>query len=180
MTCRGSRFADGAKRNPNGDVFMKNRETDEWLSQNNRSTRNFLRKWGHYCKHDSLMKPIVPPKYDVQFNVENGNGKLLEILEPWCDKIKMDLDDDIINKYIEKEQVNTDFDLRSRINVNTNSDIEIYFDGNKLTEYSYKLITELSTILESSEIEVGEFEFDIFRVNVNRVKTYEHQLIYRK
>ena len=180
MTCRGSRFADGAKRNPNGEVFMKNRETDEWLTQNNRSTRNFLRKWGHYCKHDSLMKPIVPPKYDVQFNVENGNGKLLEILEPWCDKIKMDLDDDIINKYIEKEQVNTDFDLRSRINVNTNSDIEIHFDGNKLTEYSYKLITELSTILESSEIEVGEFEFDIFRVNVNRVKTYEHQLIYRK
>ena len=180
MTCRGSRFADGAKRNPNGEVFMKNRETDEWLTQNNRSTRNFLRKWGHYCKHDSLMKPIVPPKYDVEFNVENGNGKLLEILEPWCDKIKMDLDDDIINKYIEKEQVDTDFDLRSRINVNTNSDIEIHFDGNKLTEYSYKLITELSTILESSEIEVGEFEFDIFRVNVNRVKTYEHQLIYRK
>ena len=180
MTCRGSRFADGAKRNPNGEVFMKNRETDEWLTQNNRSTRNFLRKWGHYCKHDTLMKPIVPPKYDVEFNVENGNGKLLEILEPWCDKIKMDLDDDIINKYIEKEQVDTDFDLRSRINVNTNSDIEIHFDGNKLTEYSYKLITELSTILESSEIEVGEFEFDIFRVNVNRVKTYEHQLIYRK
>ena len=180
MTCRGSRFADGAKRNPNGEVFMKNRETDEWLTQNNRSTRNFIRKWGHYCKHDTLMKPIVPPKYDVEFNVENGNGKLLEILEPWCDKIKMDLDDDIINKYIEKEQVDTDFDLRSRINVNTNSDIEIHFDGNKLTEYSYKLITELSTILESSEIEVGEFEFDIFRVNVNRVKTYEHQLIYRK
>ena len=180
MTCRGSRFADGAKRNPNGEVFMKNRETTEWLTQNNRSTRNFLRKWGHYCKHDSLMKPIVPPKYDVEFNVENGNGKLLEILEPWCDKIKMDLDDDIINKYIEKEQVDTDFDLRSRINVNTDSDIEIHFDGNKLTEYSYKLITELSTILESSEIEVGEFEFDIFRVNVNRVKTYEHQLIYRK
>ena len=34
MTCRGSRFADGAKRNPNGEVFMKNRETDEWLKQN--------------------------------------------------------------------------------------------------------------------------------------------------
>ena len=41
MTCRGSRFADGAKRNPDGQVFMKNRETDEWLAQNVRSTRNF-------------------------------------------------------------------------------------------------------------------------------------------
>jgi glycosyltransferase involved in cell wall biosynthesis len=50
MTCRGSRFADGAKRNPDGQVFMKNRETDEWLKQNQKSTREFLRKWGHFCK----------------------------------------------------------------------------------------------------------------------------------
>ena len=41
MTCRGSRFADGATRNPNGEVFMKNRETDEWLAQNQKSTREF-------------------------------------------------------------------------------------------------------------------------------------------
>ena len=34
MTCRGSRFADGAKRNPDGQVFMKGRETEEWLKQN--------------------------------------------------------------------------------------------------------------------------------------------------
>ena len=52
MTCRGSRFKDGAKRNPDGQVFMKNRETDEWLKQNQRSTRNFIRKWGHFVKHD--------------------------------------------------------------------------------------------------------------------------------
>ena len=39
MTCRGSRFADGAKRNPDGKVFMKNRETDEWLTQNQKATR---------------------------------------------------------------------------------------------------------------------------------------------
>ena len=42
MTCRGSRFADGAKRNPNGEVFMKNRETDEWLTQNQRSVETSL------------------------------------------------------------------------------------------------------------------------------------------
>ena len=44
MTCRGSRFADGAQRNPMGDVTMVGRETDEWLLQNERSTRNFARK----------------------------------------------------------------------------------------------------------------------------------------
>ena len=65
MTCRGSRFKDGAKRNPDGQVFMKNRESDEWLAQNLRSTRNFIRKWGHFVKHNELMMPIVPPKYDI-------------------------------------------------------------------------------------------------------------------
>ena len=31
MTSRGSRFKDGAMRNPAGQVFMKNRESSEWL-----------------------------------------------------------------------------------------------------------------------------------------------------
>ena len=180
MTCRGSRFADGAQRNPNGEVFMKNRETDEWLTQNVRSTRNFLRKWGHYCKHDTLMKPIIPPKYNNQFIVDNGNIKLLETLEPWCNNINMDIPQSDIDTYIKKEQVDTQFDLSKRINQDVQNDVQITFDANKLTEYSFKLITELSTILESSEIEVGEFELDIFKVKVNRVKTYEHSLIYRK
>lgn len=177
MTCRGSRFADGAKRNPNGEVFMKNRETDEWLTQNQRSTRNFLRKWGHYCKHDSLMKPIIPPKYDIQYNVENGDAKVLHMLEPLCDRIVIDLDKNIIENYIKEEQPKTDFNLSKRINVDVDSDIEISFDAKKLTQYSFNLITEMSTILESSNIEVGEFEVDIFNVKVNRVKTYEHNLI---
>ena len=30
MTCRGSRFKDGAMRNPAGQVFMKGRESSEW------------------------------------------------------------------------------------------------------------------------------------------------------
>ena len=179
MTCRGSRFADGAQRNPNGEVFMKNRETDEWLTQNVRSTRNFLRKWGHYCKHDSLMKPIIPPKYNTQFIVDNGNIKLLETLEPWCDNINMDIPQTDIDAYIKKEQVDTQFDLSRRINQNVQNDVQITFDANKLTEYSFKLITELSTILDSSEIEVGEFELDIFKVKVSKVKTYEHLLINR-
>ena len=54
MTCRGSRFADGATRNPDGEVFMKNRETSEWLAQNQKATRNFIRKWGHSF-HQSMI-----------------------------------------------------------------------------------------------------------------------------
>jgi hypothetical protein len=156
---------------------MKNRETDEWLIQNQRSTRNFLRKWGHYCQHDSLMKPIIPPKYNTQFIIENGNEGLLELLEPWCDNINIDIPQEKIDEYIKKEQPDTDFDLSKRINQNVSNDIKISFDGNKFTQSSYDNIQRLSAILESNEIEVGEFELDILSIKIQRVKTYEHTLI---
>jgi len=177
MTCRGSRFADGAKRNPNGEVFMKNRETDEWLQQNERSTRNFLRKWGHFCKHDRLMKPIIPPKWDIGFEVRNGNSQILKLLEPWCSHIRIDIPDEEIKNYIDSEQKNTKIDLKSRINSGKKCDITVEFDANKLTKYSFSLITEFSNILKESQIEVGEFELDIFKFRVENVRTYEMDLI---
>jgi len=179
MTCRGSRFADGAKRNPNGEVFMKNRETDEWLKQNQRSTRNFIRKWGHFVKHDALLKPIVPPKYDVGFVVKNCNEQLLELLEPWCSDIYVD--DAVREGYILKEQPNTLFDLSLRVNPMKNiviNDIEIRFDGSKFTNKSFQYIQQLSEILANDEeLEVGSFELDVFEINVNKIKTYEEELI---
>ena len=120
MTCRGSRFKDGAMRNPAGQVFMKGRESSEWLAQNLRSTRNFIRKWGHMVKHDAYLKPIVPPKYKVYFKAYNCDGNLLRELEPWCDKIY--LDTGAIGKYVHQykveEQPNTQFDLDERIWMN--------------------------------------------------------------
>ena len=164
MTCRGSRFADGAKRNPNGEVFMKNRETDEWLAQNIRSTRNFIRKWGHFVKHDALLKPIVP-----------------ELLEPWCSTIYVDT---YAEDYINKEQPNTMFDLSKRIysiDSEKQNGIEVRFDGSKFNDNSFQYIQELSEILSNDEgIEddtVGSFELDIFEIMIYSTETHEEDLI---
>jgi glycosyltransferase involved in cell wall biosynthesis len=170
MTCRGSRF--------NPTITEVGKESDEWLAQNIRSTRNFIRKWGHFVKHDSLMKPIVPPKYNIGFKVTNGNSQILNMLEPWCSHIDIDVDASECGKYIDLEQPNTQFNLMGRINAGVKTDIIVEFDANKLTQYSYNLITEFSSIFESSEIEVGEFELDIFKVFVHNVKTYENSLIH--
>jgi hypothetical protein len=177
MTCRGSRFADGAKRNPNGEVFMKNRETDEWLKQNIRSTRNFIRKWGHFVKHDEYLKPIIPPLYDIGFVVKNCNEQLLEALEPWCSTIYVDT---YAEDYINREQPNTAFDLSKRIysiNDNIQNDIEIRFDGSKFNDNSFQYIQQLSEILANDELEVGSFELDIFEVYIKHIRTYEKGLI---
>ena len=178
MTCRGSRFADGAKRNPNGEVFMKNRETNEWLTQNNRSTRNFLRKWGHYCKHDKLMKPIVPHKYDIEFRIFNANVTILKSLEPWCSNIHVDVSQDVIDNYIKEEQPDTDYDLTKRINVDgVDSDIIVRMDATRMTQNSFNFIQQLSEILDFNDFGIGDYEFDIFNIKVNRVKHYDSDLI---
>ena len=179
MTCRGSRFADGAKRNPNGEVFMKNRETDEWLTQNIRSTRNFIRKWGHFVKHDSLLKPIVPPKYDIGFVVKNCDYNMLKELEPWCSTVYVNPIH--IESYIKDEQVNTIYNLEERVkslhSEHTN-DIIVEFDSSKLTNENTNYLCNLSEILSNDEeLEEGEFELEIFKVKINRIKTYEEDLI---
>jgi glycosyltransferase involved in cell wall biosynthesis len=179
MTCRGSRFADGAKRNPSGEVFMKNRETDEWLQQNHKSTRNFIRKWGHFVKHDSLMKPIVPPKYDIGFVVKNCSHSTLYELEPWCSTIYTDWGH---KTYIETEQENTMFDLngrvKSRIEDTPDNDIIVEFNTQEFTPEQFNYLANLSEILSNDEeLEVGEFNLGIFKITVNKIKTYEEELI---
>ena len=184
MTCRGSRFKDGAMRNPAGQVFMKGRESSEWLAQNLRSTRNFIRKWGHMVKHDEYLKPIIPPKYRVYFKAYNCNLNLLRELEPWCDKIF--LDSGAIGKYVHQykleEQSNTEFDLDERTWMYGNSKITdkdavvVEFDCNKLNADNFQILVNLSEILQESG-ELGVMELEIFKFHINSLETYEKELI---
>jgi len=181
MSCRGSRFKDGAKRNPDGQVFMKGRESSEWLEQNIRSTRNFIRKWGHMVKHDELMKPIIPPKYDVGFRVYNCDENLLRELEPWCSILYTDLEWTIYHNYIEFEQPNTLYDLRSKLKgiLDPVNDVIVEFDAKKLTQGNFQFIVNLSEILADSG-ETGKMEYEIFKVDIKKLKNYNKELILAK
>jgi len=177
MTCRGSRFADGAKRNPDGQVFMKGRETEEWLQQNQRSTRNFIRKWGHFVKHNAHLKPIVPPKYDIGFVVTGCQPDYLFELEPWCSTIYVD--STLIESYIEEEQPNTMYDLRERLTSlmdEPDNDIVVEFDAKDLNSQNINFIQEISSIIKDSG-SVGTMEYDIFKLKINKLETKEKKLI---
>jgi len=181
MTCRGSRFADGATRNPNGEVFMKNRETDEWLAQNQKSTREFLRKWGHFCKHDALMKPIVPPKYNIGFIIKNCNNELISALEPWCSNIYVDEGNvpTIIKNYMDLEQPNTSFDLNERVKPydnEKNNEILVEIDGTSFTQQDFQIIQQLPEIIQDSG-ELGEFKLGNLKITINSLEEYQNDLI---
>tara|TARA_R100000700_G_C3175965_1_gene150882 strand:- start:1987 stop:3213 length:1227 start_codon:yes stop_codon:yes gene_type:complete len=185
MTCRGSRFKDGAMRNPAGQVFMKGRESSEWLAQNLRSTRNFIRKWGHMVKHDEYLKPIIPPKYDIGFVAYNCDKQMLYELEPWCSDIYLDYGSvgRYSNEYRMEEQSNTQFNLDNKIWMYGNkkprdlkNNIIVEFDCNQLNNQNFQTIVNLSEILQQSG-ELGKMELDIFKFHINSLKTYEKELI---
>jgi len=179
MTSRGSRFKDGAFRNPAGQVFMKGRESDEWLKQNLRSTRNFIRKWGHFVQHDELMYPIIPHKYDIGFVVKNCDYNMLNELEPWCSTIYTEFTG-VNDSYIKDEQPDTSFDLSDRVkhiyHNKPDNDIVIEFDANQLNSNNFQIIVKMSDILNDSAV-IGEMEYDIFKFNINSLETYEKDLI---
>ena len=182
MTCRGSRFKDGALRNPAGQVFMKGRESSEWLEQNLRSTRNFIRKWGHMVRHDEMMKPIIPPKYDIGFVVHNCNTQMLKELEPWCSDIYGDWVGHKgygVNGYIKEEQPNTQFDLSKKIHsqhIEPKNDVVIELDCNLLTSQNFQVLVNLSDILKDSG-EVGELQLEIFKFKIKKLEDYSKDLI---
>ena len=183
MTCRGSRFKDDTKikRNPNGVMFIDGRESDEWLKQNERSTRNFIRKWGSYVKHDRYLNPIIPHKYNISFIVKNCSYDRLNILEPWCDKIYIENVENMRGKYINKEQPNTDFNLNNRVRDMVHevpdTDIVVSFDGVMFNQNTYEYIINMAEIIKDSG-NVGSFRLGgNMIITINKLKEYEKNLI---
>ena len=175
MTCRGSR------RNTLDKAKNIYEDSPEWLAQNMRSTRNFIRKWGHFVKHDRYMKPIIFPKYDIGFIVKNCTKKLIFGLEPWCNNLYVDSE---YTEYIKLEQPNTKFNLKNRIKPydnEKNNEILVEIDGNIFTQEDAQYIEQLPEILADSvflEEDMGEqFEVGNLKLTIFNINTYEKDLI---
>ena len=172
LTCRGHRWNKG--------VGIVN---DDYESTMSRCKRDFIRKWGDWIQNDEYQFPIINPKYDIGFVVENCSHQLLEILEPWCSTIYVDESNDIVlrDNYIRLEQPNTSFDLHERIkpfNNEKNNEILVTIDGSKFTQQDFQYIQQLSAILTDSgepafHGELGNIIVEIFE----QMNTYEKTLI---
>ncbi len=170
FTSRGSRF-----NKHSGGAAGKN--SQEWIYTTTKNGRNFIRKWGHFVKHDSLMKPIIPPKYDIGIRLENASEQLLEALEPWCTSMYTDID---FEPYCKKEQPNTQYSLLSKmygIEDDITNDIILNINGKSLTQQDYQIIQQLSEIIQDSG-EIGEFELGNLKVTITQIKEYQDEFIH--
>jgi len=168
LTCRGSRF--------NPTITSIGTDSTEWQEQNVKSARNFIRKWGHFVKHNDMMKPVVPNRYNVGFVVINCDEYRVALLEPWCDTLYTDVE---YSRYIKAEQQNTRYDLNKKLkryDEPKNNDVVVTFDGNKITNQSFEFFNILQQMLEDSG-QPGELEYDIFKLKIKILNDHSKCLI---
>lgn len=171
MTCKGSRF--------NPTLTIAGINSKEWEEHNIKSTRNFIRKWGTVVQHNEYLNPTISPKFNVEFRITNSTLRLIEILEPFCDSLRCDLDKDLLQQYLYNESKKTDFDLGLKISGNILPDVTVYIDCSKFTEADYSYINNLGSIVFGSNIE-DDHSYSIGTLNVfvhkkiNRVNDLIH------
>lgn len=175
MTCRGSRF--------NPFLTTPGKNSEEWEIHNQKSTRNYIRKWGTFIHHESFGKPIVFPKFNIGFKIVNCSFDLLHLLEPWCNVLINDCNLNDIVKYCKQEQPNTEFIIESRIAPELSDpdewkepEIWVEIDGQRFGQQEWDYIQNLSEIITQSG-EIGEFQLENLKITINAMNHYENDLI---
>ena len=174
FTSRGSRF-----NKHSGGAAGKN--SNEWLHTTTKNGKNFIRKWGHFVKHDPLMKPIIPPKYDIGFRIFNCNSEFLELLEPWCSTLLIDDEMQVLTSfYLDKEQENTIINLSKKIKTTPfdilENEIVIEIDKNSFTQQDFQIIQQLSEIIKDSG-DVGKYQLGNLTLKIKILNEYQNSLI---
>lgn len=175
LTCRGHRW---------NQQIGKDDEYFKVVSE--RAARNYLRKWGSWIKNNEYQYPTIVPKYNIAYVVHNCNLHMIEMLEPWCDRIYiMDEMQVITIAYLEKEQLNTSFDLTKRVltieynDPQGENDIVVEFDAKKLTNDSFIYLQQLPEIIKESG-EIGTFYLGNLQITINSLNEYQSELIVLK
>ena len=174
FTSRGSRF----NKHAGGGAGIN---STEWIKTTTKNTRNFIRKWGHFVKHDSLMKPIITPRYLVGFYITHCSLDLLNALEPWCTTVYVENTDNLIEHYIAIEQPNTSIDLQKKLcnrdaaHINL-IDVLVRIDGNRFGNEDFQYIQQLPEIIQFNN-EIGTFELGNLKIEIKALTQYQNQLI---
>lgn len=190
MTCRGSRFKDGIQIQQEipvdgGKVWKKSKNSDEYTTLRQIKFREWWRKWHMNVLHDEMMLPKICKRYDVGFkihNIQHNGYKLLPLLEPWCDTIYTDAPVWVKEQYTQNEEKTSHFKIGPKLRSLTPvggffNNVIVEFDVRNFKQEHYNIIENLMFIIEDSG-EVGEFEYDIFKITIKSMESYEKNLIH--
>lgn len=166
MTCRGHRW--------NAGVGIENSDYRDTM---NRCEREFIRKWGDWISNDEYQHPIINPKYDRLIKIVNARPDLLEMLEPWGDRISYQGPVDDIERYFDKEQPRTVVNLAEKFTEKDN-DIVVEVNGDTFNTQDYIYIRQLAAILNQNKPQQGRFKLGNLEITINRYDEKVHSRIY--
>ena len=165
LTCRGHRWNEQIQKD------------DEYYTVAKvKAKKNWWRKWGTWIENDVNQHPIIYPKYDIEYRVFNCQYSLLELLEPLCGSMYVDLKQSDIDRYIQQEQPNTLINLTNKLNQPVNSDIVVRMDGNTLKQVDFENLMNLHKIIQNSG-QVGKFGLGNLEIHIKGMEQYQNSLI---
>lgn len=172
LTCRGHRWTE-----------QVGQDDDYFKQASHKAGRNYIRKWGSWIRNNEFQHPIIIPKYNIAFVVTSCTSDILELLEPWCDRIYIDDEMQVITThYLDTEQKNTAYDLTKRVlcighnDPDGENDIVVSIDGKTFTQTDFQYIQQLSEILQDSG-EPGTFQLGNCQINIVSLIATESELI---
>ena len=122
-------------------------------------------------------------EYDIAIQVRGCNLQLLELLEPYCNRIFIDDEMGVLLAYYyEIEQPKTKFNLKTRINTQGYDDpadyhaIVVEVNKNSFGQQEFQYIRQLPEIIEQRG-ELGTFKLGNLTITINHLNTYEKNLI---
>lgn len=152
-----------------------------------RSNRNFIRKWG-FPIHSAVQK-----KYDIGFVIKNCNLGILELLEPYCSQIYVDID---YTNFLNVQQAFTRISLKEKVKPYDSlkkNGILIYFDGKKVNDEDISKLRNIGEVIYHSPNKkfnlfqrwilgrsVKNFRTGRLKVIIHDNTSEEYNLIYRR
>jgi GT2 family glycosyltransferase len=149
----------------------------KWKADMNKSTLEFIRKWGSNVNHTPLMKPLVSPRFDIGYVIENCEPKYISTFEPWCDKMYIDCN---YSEYVNNTQPNTATNLSTKFypisHPKVNS-VTVGINMETFNKHDYHYLQVLHEVIHEAN-DTGVFELGNLKVSINNLETFENDLIF--
>jgi glycosyltransferase involved in cell wall biosynthesis len=164
---RSTKFKDG----------VSNEGSLEWNTQYQKSTRNFIRKWGYSqgSIYNNKMDIVPIPTYNTHLICMSLTLEQLGAVEPWfrfitCNK-------DIYDEYVKLEQNNTLINLDSKFTTDvSNSDVLVEIEN--LNPEMFKVFNVLQKVIFNTKIGKHNInEFGILLTIKNKIDLSESLIV---
>ena len=123
---------------------------------------------------------VIHPQSIIHSLIEFIDGSIKAQLSEPTMKIPIQFALSYPERYKMDEKDNTLYDLNERVksyNDEKDNDILVEFDAKLLNSNErFQFLTQLPLVLQDSG-EVGKMEYDIFKITINSLKTYENKNI---